>query len=143
MPCCCLRSSSNMSSCTGYFDCDVTPYKRCDWCRASLENQLVYLLHTQETGTKSNTTHHVGEKCCVSKSKHADYATRFLDRWGCLPHMHFEFLETPENVTQMFAQAKKCHEEGGSRHVVKDLFQTAWQTYKKLSPENQAKVVTK
>jgi hypothetical protein len=131
---CCLRSSK-MSS---------TPsFTHCDWCGTSFDSQLVYLLHTQETGTKSNTTHHVGEKCCVSKGKHADYANRFLDRWGCLPFMNFEFLETPENVTQMFAQAKKCHEGGGSRHVVKSLFRTAWRTYKKLSPENQAKVVTK
>jgi hypothetical protein len=55
--------------------------------------------------------------------------------------MHLRFLETHENVTRMFAEAKKCHEDGGSKHVVKDLFRTAWQTYKKLSPEDQALVV--
>ena len=112
----------------------------CDWCHAPLENQLVYQLQTQETGTRSNTTHYVGSECCVAKGNHTDYANRFLDRWGCLPHMYFEFLETPKNVTYMFAHAKKCHEEGCNKHVVKDLFRTAWQTYKKLSPEDQAKV---
>ena len=135
-----------MSSCTGYFDCpcddcDVTPYARCDWCRTPFQGQVIYLIHTQETGTRSNTTQHVGSECCIAKGNHAGYANRFLDRWGCLPRMHLRFLETHENVTRMFAEAKKCHEDGGSKHVVKDLFRTAWQTYKKLSPEDQALVV--
>ena len=129
---CCLRSSK-MSS---------TPsFTHCDWCGTSFDGQVAYLLHTQETATQSTMTYHIGEDCCMGKGKHAEYANRFLDRWGCLPFMNFEFLETPENVTQMFSQAKRCHERGRDKHMVKSLFRTAWRTYKNLSPEKQTLVV--
>lgn len=116
-------------------------FTHCDWCGTSFGNQVIYLLHTQETGTRSNTTHHVGEDCCVAQGKHAEYANRFLDRWGCLPFMNFEYLETHENVTRMFARAKLCHERRRDKPSVKSLFQCAWRAYKKLSPDNQALVV--
>ena len=114
----------------------------CDWCGTSFDAQVAYLLHTQETATQSTMTYHIGEDCCMAKGKHAEYANRYIARWDARPNMFFEYLETPQNVTHMFARAKRCHERGRDKHMVKSLFRTAWRTYKNLSPENQA-LVTK
>ena len=117
-------------------------FSECDWCGTSFDAQVAYLLHTQETATQSTMTYHIGEDCCMAKGKHAEYANRYIARWDARPNMFFEYLETPQNVTHMFARAKRCHERGRDKHMVKSLFRTAWRTYKNLSPEKQA-LVTK
>jgi hypothetical protein len=130
---CCLRSAKMTS----------TPsFSECDWCGTSFDAQVAYLLHTQETATQSTMTYHIGEDCCMGQGKHAEYANRYIARWHARPSMFFEYLETPQNVTHMFARAKRCHERGRDKSSVKALFQCAWRAYKKLSPENQA-LVTK
>ena len=131
-----LRSNSSPSKMSS----STPSFSECDWCGTSFDGQVAYLIHTQETATQSTMTYHVGEQCCVSHGKHAEYANRYIARWGTRPNMFFEFLETPENITTMFARAKRCHELGRDKSMVKSLFECAWRSYKKLSPENQAKV---
>ena len=116
-------------------------FTHCDWCGTSFDEQVAYLLHTQETATQSIMTYHVGEDCCVAKGKHAEYANRYIARWETRPNMFFEYLETHQNVTRMFQRAKLCHERKRARSTVKSFFQCAWRAYHKLSPENQALVV--
>jgi hypothetical protein len=118
-------------------------FSTCDWCGTSFDRQIAYLLHTQETATQSTITYHIGEECCMGKGKHAEYANRYIARWDARPNMFFEYLETHENVTRMFARAHYCHHERRDKHMVKSLFQCAWRTYKKLSPENQLLVEKK
>jgi len=119
----------------------VPSFSECDWCGTSFDEQVAYLLHTQETATQSTMTYHVGEDCCVAQGKHAEYVNRYIARWHDRPNMFFEYLETHQNVTRMFARAKRSHELNRPRSRVKSFFQCAWLAYHKLSPENQALVV--
>lgn len=129
-----------MSSTYALRSSKMSSFSECDWCGTNFNEQIAYLLHTQETATQSTMTYHIGEDCCMGNGKHAEYANRYIARWHSRPNMFFEYLETPQNVTRMFARAKRCHELGRDKSMVKSLFECAWRSYKKLSPENQAKV---
>jgi|LauGreSBDMM110SN_4_FD.fasta_scaffold111312_3 hypothetical protein len=116
----------------------------CQWCDAMLENQLIYTVDTVRTEDGiSPVTYIVGSNCCIGgPQRHNRYIQEYFDIWNTNPRMYFDFLPSVPNCQKLFNDAIYWHHNGASKTVVKDLFRTAWLTYKKLSLEDQARVVT-
>jgi hypothetical protein len=56
--------------------------------------------------------------------------------WGCDPDADLDPIVTHWNVTQMFNEAKVRHYDD-DREGSRDMFRSAWRTYKKLTAEEQ------
>ena len=117
------------------------PENACDWCDSDLKNQVVYTLDTQYLDNMEPASYRVGMDCCISTGKHAKFCNDFSAKWGKFPKLNFDFEQTPENASAMFLSANYHHDRGAAKHIVKELFRSAWHTYKTLSPEDQARVV--
>ena len=115
------------------------PLNTCDWCDANLDQQIAYTLRTQHIGDKSSIKYQIGE-CCVLSGDCATYTQDFVDAWGHPPNLKFSFLATADNVTQMFEAAERNYAAGGCRHATREMFRSAWRTFKKLTRSEQALV---
>ena len=117
----------------------------CQWCDAMLENQVIYTVDTVRTEDGiSPVTYIVGQDCCIGGAqRHHAYSREYFDFWNTNPRMYIDFLPSAPNCQKLFNDAIYWHHNGASETVVRDLFRTAWSTYKKLSLEDQARVVTR
>lgn len=136
MSCCCSPRSSKMNAPPS----TPRPANCCDWCETDLSDQIIYILDTETIEDKSRISYRIGAVCCMNRGKHGDFCNEFSDRWNTLPMMNFMFEARPENVTRLFTSAKELHYKRRSPEVVRDAFRSAWNTYKRLSVEDQALV---
>jgi hypothetical protein len=118
-----------------------TPANTCEWCDTDMSNQVVYLFDTQDIANTNRTSFRIGTTCCMDSGECASYCVRYINQWGTTPYMSFMYEPSHENVTQMFAKAKRLHAVNASRYDVKSAFQSAWNTYKRLTEADQALVV--
>jgi hypothetical protein len=63
-----------------------------------------------------------------------------VNTWGHPPDLKFSFLDTARNVIQMFEAAERNHLAGGNKVSTREMFRSAWRTFKKLSRAEQIAV---
>jgi len=100
----------------------------CDWCSSSLDNTIVYDLHTRINGYPI--TYIIGADCCIASGNHADFANKH----NC-PPMNFQPRSNVENVNRYFAFAHAKHKADpkGTTGETRAAFSTAYRMYRKLS----------
>ena len=122
------------------FDKATCPLNYCEWCEYDLDTCVAYSLQVLDIDTRRPRLYRIGQ-CCVDSAELSNYVSDFNVRWGMDADADLDPIVTHWNVSQMFEEAKARH-YGHDREGARDMFRSAWRTYKKLTPEEQ-KLVAK
>lgn len=135
---CCNRSKPVAPA--PIFDTPTVPLNYCEWCENDLDTCVAYTLNTLNSNTKNPHVYRIGQ-CCVDSGELTNYVSDFNVEWGFDPQAYLDPTVTHWNVSHMFEEAKARHYDG-DREGARDMFRSAWRTYKKLT-EEEKKLVRK
>jgi len=130
---CCNRSKPVAPAPT--FDAPTVPLNCCEWCQNDLDTCVSYNVNALNINTKKPHVYRIGQ-CCVDSGELTNYVSDFNVEWGCDCEAYLEPHLTHWNVTQMFNEAKARHYDSDAEGA-RDMFRSAWRTYKKLTAEEQ------